>query len=100
MFYQPSIRERRTIRALAKLIGENEIPTLAESRHFAAQRVHVYSHITDPVVKRIFFVSVWTERKSNPESKCIYADNVNLFAYDNMKDYSGKLSMSEKQGCL
>jgi len=93
MFYQPSHREKRAIRALAKLVGENEIPKLAKSRYFAAQRLHVYSHILDdPVGKQIFFVSVWTRHKSNPESKCIYADNVNLVAYDNMKDYFGKLS--------
>ena len=92
MFYQPCLKEKRAIHALAKLIGEHEIPKLAKSRYFAAQRLHVYSHILDPAGKQIFFVSVWTRHKSNPESKCIYADNVNLFAYDNMKNYLGRLS--------
>jgi len=92
MFYQPSREEKRAIHALAKLIGENAIPSLAKSRYFAANKLHVYSHILDPAGKQIFFVSVWTMHKKNPESKCIYADNVNFVAYDNMKDYLGKLS--------
>ena len=91
VFYHPSLREKKTIRALAKLIGDNEISKLSESRYFASHKLHVHSHILDPEGKQIFFVSVWTSDKSNPASNCIYADNVNLIAYVNMKDYLGKI---------
>ena len=92
MYYQASLRERRTILALAKIIGENEIPNVARSRRFAAQKMHVYSQDLEPLDKQIFFVSVWTNDRNNPDSKCVYADSVNLKAFDNMKGYFGRLS--------
>jgi len=89
MYYQASLKERRAILALAKIIGENEIPNVAKSRYFSAQKMHVYSQDLEPLDKQIFFVSVWTNDRINSDSKCIYAGSVNLMAYDNMKSYFG-----------
>ena len=48
MFYQPSVKEKRAILTLAKIIGENEIPNLGKSRYFSVQGLHVYSHNLEP----------------------------------------------------
>jgi len=92
MYYQASLKERRAILALAKIIGENEIPNVGKSRYFSAQKMHVYTMDLEPLGKQIFFVSVWTNDRNNSDSKCIYADSVNLMAYDNMKSYFGRLA--------
>ena len=53
MYYQTSLRERKAIRSLAKIIGENEIPYVAKSRYFYAQKMHVYSLDLEPLDKEI-----------------------------------------------
>jgi hypothetical protein len=81
-----------------KLIGENEVSMLGKAPHFlGSQETHVYSSILEPAYKQIFFVSVWTKPKHSPDSKCVYADEINLFALDNMRDHLGNLSWAHPE---
>ncbi len=92
MYYQSRVKERRAILTLADLIGKNELPNVAKSEYFSAQNLHVYSLILEPVYKKTYFVTVWTKPKTNPGSDCLFADNVNLLALENMKDFNDRLS--------
>lgn len=77
---------------MADLIGKNEIPNVAKSEYFSAQNLYVYSLIQEPVYKKTYFVTVWTAPKTNLGSECIFADNVNLLALENMKEFNNSLS--------
>src|SRR5579871_5896604 len=92
MYYQSRLKERRAILILADLIGKNEIPNVAKSEYFSSQNLYVYSLIQEPVYKKIYFVTVWTEPKTRLGAECIFADNVNLLALENMKEFNNSLS--------
>ena len=95
MYYKPSIKEVREIQALAKIIGEDDIHNL-RSDYFISKKLHVYSLGLEPQHKQIFHVSVWTEGKNNPTSACVYAGEINMIAFDNMKNYRGKFLEQSK----
>ena len=92
MYYKAVVKERYEIRMLAKIISEDDIPKLKKVNYFVSQKFHVYSLGLNPLYKQIFHVSVWTKPKEEPDSRYVYAGEINLMAFENLRDSFPRIS--------
>ena len=80
-------QELRKVRSIATLIGKDNLSNLSSSSHILAGQLHVYSKRDEE--ENELQLSIWSEPKDLETSRCLFADRINMNAFQAALDFWG-----------
>jgi hypothetical protein len=80
-------QELRKVRSIATLVGKDNLLNIPSSRYLLAGRLHVYSQRNEE--ENELQLSIWNEPKDKETSRCLFADRINMNAFQAALDFWG-----------
>lgn len=80
-------QELRKVRSIAMLIGKDNLLSIPESSYLMAGQFHVYSKKNEE--DNELQLSIWNEPKDSETSRCLFADRINMRAFQAALDFWG-----------